>query len=346
MPSRRSRIGAIVGLTLAACLLAPVPLAAQKTDVVILINGDHVTGEIKQLSLGRLEYSTDDMGTLSIQWEKIVQITSQLYHQVETQAGIRYFGKLMAADSGYVVVGDDQVRDSLLIARIVRIDPIKVTLWDRFKGRIDFGFNYEQSNKNIQLSLGGEVNYRTRRWLNQLTFSAYFQKQQDATSTRRSSLGLLGQRFLKNRWSGFGSATLEQNQAQSLDLRVLAGAGAGLFFKQTNSTLFNALGGPTVKNERYSGEEGSANNLEVLLGLVYKHFRFDSPKFDLSSSLISFTGITEWGRIRLDFKFYIAYEILKDFTVGLDAFDKFDSRPPGEAQKNDFGTELKFGWKF
>ncbi|MGD8699345.1 MAG: DUF481 domain-containing protein [Gemmatimonadales bacterium] len=346
MASRRLGVGAIVMLSFAASPLTPAPLAAQKTDVVILVNGDHVTGEIKQLSLGRLEYSTDDMGTLSIQWEKIVQITSQQYHQVETQAGLRYFGRLMPADSGYVVVGDDVVRDSLVIARIVRIDPIKVSLWDRFKGHIDFGFNYEQSNKNVTLSLGGEVNYRTRRWLNQLTFSAYFQKQEEAASTRRSSLGLLGQRFLKNRWSGFGSLSLEQNQAQSLDLRVLAGAGAGLFFKQTNHTLLNALGGPTVKNERYAGEEGSVNNVEVLLGLQYKHFRLDSPKLDLSSSLISYTGITEWGRIRIDFKFYISYEILKDFTVGIDVFDKFDSRPPANARKNDFGTELKFGWKF
>jgi hypothetical protein len=38
---------------------------------------------------------------------------------------------------------------------------------------------------------------------------------------------------------------------------------------------------------------------------------------------------------------------LKDFTVGLDVFDKFDSRPPSEtAQKNDFGTTLTMGWKF
>lgn len=346
MAWRQTSAAAILVLSAAVALVAPLPLLAQKTDVVTLINGDNITGEIKQLALGRLNYSTDDMGTLSIQWEKIVQITSQQYHQVETQAGLRYFGRLMPGARGYVVVGDGQVRDSLLIVRIVRIDPIKVSLWDRFNGHIDLGFTYQQSNKNIQFSLGGEANYRTRRWFNQVAFNAYFQQQEDASSTRRSSLSLLGQRFLKNRWSGFGSATLEQNQELSLDLRMLAGFGAGYFIKQSNHTIFNALGGPTVKNERYSGEEGSTNNMEILLGLLFKHFRFDSPKLDLSSSLISYTGVTEWGRIRLDFKFYISYEILKDFTVGLDVFDKFDSRPPAEARKNDFGTELKLGWKF
>ena len=42
------------------------PLHAQKTDVVTLENGDEITGEIKQLDRGKLEYGTDDMGTVEI----------------------------------------------------------------------------------------------------------------------------------------------------------------------------------------------------------------------------------------------------------------------------------------
>ncbi len=327
--------------------MTPIPLAAQKTDVVILHNGDRITGEIKQLALGRLTYSTDDMGTLSIEWEKIVQVTSRDYFQVETQVGLRYFGMLMAADRGYIVVGDDLVRDSLAIVRIVRIDPIKVSIWDRFKGHVDVGFSYQQSNKIIQISLGGEVDYRTRRWLNQLTFSGYFQDQDSASSTKRSSLGAIGQRFLKNRWSGFGAVSLEQNQELSLDLRMLAAGGVGYFLKQTNTSILNLLAGLTVQNERFTDTEASTNNMELLAALRYRHFRFDTPKLDISAAVTSYTGITDWGRIRLDSKFYISYEVLKDFTVGLDVFDKFDSRPPSEtAQKNDFGSSLTVGWKF
>jgi hypothetical protein len=46
--------------------LAPVSLAAQKTDVVVIANGDVITGEIKGLSRGKLDYNTDDAGRLSI----------------------------------------------------------------------------------------------------------------------------------------------------------------------------------------------------------------------------------------------------------------------------------------
>ena len=63
---------AITWTCLAAILilfcLAPVARAA-KTDVVVLINGNDVTGEIKSLEFGELRYSTDSMGTVSIDWE-------------------------------------------------------------------------------------------------------------------------------------------------------------------------------------------------------------------------------------------------------------------------------------
>jgi len=63
------------------------PAAAQKTDVVTLQNGDRITGEIKRLDRGRLEYSTDDMGTLNIEWEEIDVLTSGLTYEAAAGPG-------------------------------------------------------------------------------------------------------------------------------------------------------------------------------------------------------------------------------------------------------------------
>jgi hypothetical protein len=40
---------------MALALFWAAPVAAQKTDVVVLINGDRITCEVKQLTRGRLE---------------------------------------------------------------------------------------------------------------------------------------------------------------------------------------------------------------------------------------------------------------------------------------------------
>ena len=45
---------------------------AQKTDIIALKNGDRITGEVKELKFGKLEYSTDDVETIFIEWDKVI----------------------------------------------------------------------------------------------------------------------------------------------------------------------------------------------------------------------------------------------------------------------------------
>ena len=80
------------GVLLAAVIGGATPLPAQKTDVVVLPNGDRITGEIKGVSRGKLDYSTDDAGRISIEWEKIVRVTSRQSYEVTLRSGQRLFG--------------------------------------------------------------------------------------------------------------------------------------------------------------------------------------------------------------------------------------------------------------
>ena len=49
----------------------------QKTDKVVLLNGDTLTGEILNMKLGMLTYKMDGPGTISIKWEYVTG------HQIE-----------------------------------------------------------------------------------------------------------------------------------------------------------------------------------------------------------------------------------------------------------------------
>jgi len=60
-----------------------------------------------------------------------------------------------------------------------------------------------------------------------------------------------------------------------------------------------------------------------------------------------YPGITDWGRVRIDFDSRVSYELIKDFYLTLSLFERFDSRPPSEtAAKSDFGTTLSISWSF
>ncbi|MDH3586936.1 MAG: hypothetical protein OEQ30_07595, partial [Gammaproteobacteria bacterium] len=90
-------------LTIALLFSVPTLSMAAKTDVVLLVNGNTITGEIKSLEFGALRYSTDSMGTVSVDWEDIVSITTKQTLQLEVSDGTRYFGRLDSADERFEI---------------------------------------------------------------------------------------------------------------------------------------------------------------------------------------------------------------------------------------------------
>ena len=75
-PGRRTglaRLSAAIALTLS---LAATADGQGRTDVVSLANGDRITGEVMALERGRLEFKTDDAGTLYLEWDKLVSVQS------------------------------------------------------------------------------------------------------------------------------------------------------------------------------------------------------------------------------------------------------------------------------
>lgn len=346
---RRHTIAILATLALA---LTPgaAPLFAQKTDVIIMVNGDHVTGEIKTLDRGRLTYKTDDMGTLSVKWDKVLRVTSRDFFELELQAGDKYFGELSPglADR-LLVVSLLGVSDTLAMEEIVRIAPIEATFFQRVDGYIDLGFTYQSANKNTLLTLGAEARYRGRKWSSKATLTSYVQstEAQEAAITS-NTISLEGQRFLGNRWSALSSIKLEQDDEQELDRRILTQAGGGLFFLQTNRALAQASAGLTWSNERYTGTGSVANSMEAFVTADAAYFQLDSPKTDLTGKLSFYPSLTDWGRVRIDFESRLSHELFSDFTIVLSISDKYDSRPGStttEAQ-NTFGTTLSIGYTF
>jgi len=79
---------------LGMCLTGSVA-AAPGTDVVVLANGDRITGEIKGLERGLLTLKTDALGTVEIEWAKIGRIETQQLLEIEDSAHKRYLGQVV-----------------------------------------------------------------------------------------------------------------------------------------------------------------------------------------------------------------------------------------------------------
>jgi hypothetical protein len=149
------------------------------------------------------------------------------------------------------------------------------------------------------------------------------------------------------KWFYLGLGQLQQNQSTELDFRGLVGGGVGRYFVQTNRYLFAAVAGLGLSNERYSGQD-ITQNAELVTGINFEAFRYNSPKLDFTTRFLVFPNLTTWGRVRLDLDSRVKVEIFKDFFWSAYVWDVYDSDPPtaSGARKNDLGVGTSFGWTF
>ena len=62
--------------------------------------------------------------------------------------------------------------------------------------------------------------------------------------------------------------------------------------------------------------------------------------------LITFYGLSGDARVRSEFQTALRVKIFSDFTFSVNGYDSYDSSPPQDEVKNDYGVSLSLGWKF
>ena len=341
-----ARAAALLALLLTAGHLQ----AAPKTDVVTLLNGDHVTGEVKELAQGVLRFKTDDMGTLSIEWDKIASLKSDQYLRVDMQDGTRYEGRAaqVGADRHLVITGNDGsgVRE-VAMGRIVRLASIdQGDLLDRLDGYATVGYDYTKSSGVQQLTLTGGISSRDvlREWA--IDGATTLTTQPGQRDTRRYNVDGYNRRFMADRWFYQGLASVNGNQDLGVDLRATLGGAFGRFLVQTSRQELAAYAGAGVTQE-YDVDQDGRTEVESLFGVQYSYFSFDTPEAKVDASLNVIPSLSQWGRVRGEADLTSSYEIIDDLYFALTFYGSYDSEPPPAADaKSDFGVTTSLGYSF
>ena len=340
-PSVRSAI-----LFVAVTVLLSRPALAQKTDVVRLVNGDTLTCEIKILDRGRLEASTDHLGTVNIEWDKVASVTSKRMYRVETTGGLRLLGQLATTTAGQLDVVQDTGPVSVAALDVVFIVPIEQRFWRQLDGAFNLGLSYTQSSGVGQLSVGFNMTFRRPNYEVFTNFDANVTTQEEADTTARMNLSTGYTRLRPNRWTVTPFAFVERNQDLGLEVR---GAGAftiGRYVIQSPRGSLLLSGGMSAGVEQPI-EGAAVSNLDALVAMTSSYYRYDFPKRNVDVSFLVFPSLNDWGRVRANAQVKLKQEIVRDFFAAISAYNIYDSRPVVEdANLNDFGVTFSIGWTF
>lgn len=155
-------------LILCSLLVLSSPVVArQKTDVIVMRNGDRLTCEIKSLDSGVLYVSLEYMlGTASVDWSKVDHIQSYQLFLVTTQDGLVYSGTISTPESPGARPTRIEVMEppaqpiELDKSQIIKVEQTAETFLQRFNGQIGLGSTYAKANQSTQYNLSSDYGSR------------------------------------------------------------------------------------------------------------------------------------------------------------------------------------------
>ena len=336
----------IAVVSAALLVLASLPAAAaDKTDVVVLRVGDRITCEIKELDRGLLRIKTDAADTFTVHWGHVVSLASVRWFEVQTAAGLTYYGSLTIGDAGFLVVDTPTGDVRLAMLDVVHLSPLGRGFWSRLDGSIDLGFSYTQASEQTQWTLNTSAKHRRERYLFQGMFASQFTAIEGADSTSRNTLSFSGRRLHGTRWFHEGLGQLQQDQSLGLNLRSVAGAMVGRYLLQKPRTTLSVFGGAGYTHERFENEQPD-DSAEALSGAQWDWFSLSNNDTDVSTTLLTYYNISGKARVRVDFTASYKQKIVKDLHWSLNGFETYDGAPPAAQKSNDSGVTLALGWSF
>ena len=349
VPRRLCRPGFVIVLNFLVLFTA---VAKNVDDVVVLKNGDRLTGEIKGLQRGELRIKSDYMAeAVRLDWTKIERLESKSTFMIwlvdgKLMTDVMRLLPTSSSETANFLIGNSHQTIRVHKLDVIRIAPTDRQFWKRLEGSIDFGFSFTSGNDQYQTQLSATATYRTGDHSFTASVDSALSGQTEGTSLTRNQFSFDYRKQLTRRWYIGGLFDLLRSDQQSLKLRTSVGALVGRNLKQTEHTRLSVFGGMVGTRENYSESVGQpkTTNADALVGTDFATFRFNA--IDIRSRFSLFPSLTTPGRTRLQVTSDLRVKVVKDLWWGFHVYENFDSRPPVRADKNDLGVSTSLGWKF
>ena len=335
-------------------LSAPL-FARDKSDMIVMNNGDRFTGEIKGLDSGVLYVSFDYIdGTCSVQWSKVHHLESRQLFLVKTEDGSVYSGTLKTAEGPADRPMQIQILESperaeiVEQSQIVQVSQSSDKFWQRFNGEINSGIMYSKGNESTQYNLSSSVAYPRERWAAGAAISSSLASSAGSSVSTRNSLAIDALHLLRwNNWYYSGVANFLQSSEQEIQLQTNIGVGLGHYFKNTENAKISVLAGFAWQNTKYSQSTNSQDTQNLAAAMVateVKLFKFN--KTNLNASGTVFPALSQPGRAFFNANVTYYVKLLRHLTWNVSFYGNWDNQPPAHLSGSDYGTSSGLGWTF
>jgi putative salt-induced outer membrane protein YdiY len=218
----------------AGLLLTLLMTVSAQADVLYLVSGDRLTGEIDSVTGGKVILKTDFAGTIGVKLDTVQHMESEKVFELRTADGEKMRGQFAAtADEQQFQVEEGGLAD-LDLTTLKSANENKMGFADLgsdWTNRFDAGISASSGNTDTASQNYQWESVLTRKRSDHRLLFTYDTQEDEGAKTKEKLLsGYRYRRFFGERWYGLGNVGYQQDKFKGIDSRWTLGVGGGYQF--------------------------------------------------------------------------------------------------------------------
>lgn len=317
-------------------------------DTVRLYNGQLLIGEIRGVEGGILTIKDADLSDIKVKLYKIKSMQSPQEFRITTVHKIQYYGHIKPAANGRIVImrSNDSLPVNLAIEEINIMAALENTFFEKLKGNVGAGFTYSKSSGIGQLNFNASLAHTARRFENELNASGISSIDSSKFSRDNENVEIFSLYNITPSWFGAVLLTYQRNLELSLARRYQEMIGGGKKLLIRKNLQLSLMSGIAFNQEKNTSGENSKLLIEIPVSLRFNLYQFSHPNIQITTSQTGYLSLSQFGRIRYSGTGSLRVELFDDFYFNLNPYTNYDSKPPVEGNKFDFGVTFGLSYTF
>ena len=253
----------------------PPPPMPDDFDWIQLTSGEWLKGEIIALYDDTLEFDSDELDLLTLDWEDVKEVRSASTMQVGLLNDEVAVGQLLVEGDGVRVMGEeDHTLERSQVLTLTAGEPKEINYWS---GKLTLGTNIRQGNSE-QTDFSSKASFKRRTPKSRVNFDylGNFNRTEGVVATDNQRVTAGWNRYISKRffWTPvYGE--FYSDPFQNIGSRWTLGAGLGYQILDTKKVGWEVNGGVSYQTTQFDdvveGEPDSADTPALVIGTIYDH---------------------------------------------------------------------------
>lgn len=253
---------------------SPPPPMPDDYDWVQLPSGEWLKGEINVMYQDSLEFDSDELDLLDLDWPDLLEIRSAQILQVRARGNRIAVGQLLLKDGQVTVMGTapGQFGQNEIISITAGV-PKEINFW---KVKVSFGATAREGNtKQVEANSRVDLRRRTVKNRMRLEYVGNYTSTEGVETANNHLASVQWDRFVTDRffWRPLFTEYFS-DRFRNIDARWTFGAGVGYQIIDTSRTEWSVSVGPAYQTTRFSevgeGESGSKSSPAITLQTLFE----------------------------------------------------------------------------